>query len=219
MPHLAPSVPPLNHPSIITQPKPPKTQNTKQTKNQTTPQKTKITSDVRFASLPLCAESQRALSEGLRYEFCTKVQAMSLPACLSGTDVVCKAKTGSGKTIAFLLPAIESIKANPSRPRNSVACLVISPTRELAAQIAAEAAKLVQFHRPALSVQCVVGGTNMKSEASKMAAHAPDILVATPGRLIDHLKNGGLAPALQAAGGLQTLVFDEADQLLDMGFR
>lgn len=173
---------------------------------------------MRFASLPLCAESQRALAEGLRYEYCTKVQAMSLPACLSGSDVVCKAKTGSGKTIAFLLPAIERIKAQ-KRPPRTVACLVISPTRELAAQIAAEAAKLVQFQRPPIVVQCVVGGTNMKSEASKMSARAPDILVATPGRLIDHLKNGALAPALQTPGGLQTLVFDEADQLLDMGFR
>lgn len=174
---------------------------------------------MRFASLPLCAESQRALAEGLRYEFCTKVQAMSLPACLSGSDVVCKAKTGSGKTIAFLLPAIERIKAQ-RRPANTVACLVISPTRELAAQIAAEAARLVQFQtRPHVTVQVVVGGTNMKSEASKLAARVPDILVATPGRLIDHLRNGQLAPALQAPGGLQTLVFDEADQLLDMGFR
>jgi ATP-dependent RNA helicase MSS116 len=158
------------------------------------------------------------LAEGLRYEFCTKVQAMSLPACLSGQDVVCKAKTGSGKTIAFLLPAIERIKNQP-RPRGSVACLVISPTRELAAQIATEAQKLVQFQKPPLNVQVVVGGTNMKSEASKLSARVPDILVATPGRLIDHLRNGALAPALQAAGGLQTLVFDEADQLLDMGFR
>jgi ATP-dependent RNA helicase MSS116, mitochondrial len=173
---------------------------------------------VRFASLPLCPESQRALAEGLRYEYCTKVQAMSLPACLSGSDVVCKAKTGSGKTIAFLLPAIERIRAQ-QRPRGTVACLVISPTRELAAQIAAEAAKLVQFQRPPMTVQVVVGGTNMKSEASRLASRVPDILVATPGRLIDHLKNGGLAPALQASGGLQTLVFDEADQLLDMGFR
>jgi ATP-dependent RNA helicase MSS116 len=175
---------------------------------------------VRFASLPLCAESQRALAEGLRYEHCTKVQAMSLPACLSGVDVVCKAKTGSGKTIAFLLPAIERIRAaGARRPPRTVACLVISPTRELAAQIAAEAAKLAQFHRPPLSVQVVVGGTNVKSEAAKLSARAPDILVATPGRLIDHLRNGALAPALQAPGGLQTLVFDEADQLLDMGFR
>jgi ATP-dependent RNA helicase MSS116 len=174
---------------------------------------------VRFSSLPLCPESQRALAEGLRYEFCTKVQAMSLPACLSGSDVVCKAKTGSGKTIAFLLPAIERIRAQ-QRPRGTVACLVISPTRELAAQIAAEATKLIAFQRnPPMTVQVVVGGTNMKSEASRMAARMPDILVATPGRLIDHLRNGALAPALQAAGGLQTLVFDEADQLLDMGFR
>jgi ATP-dependent RNA helicase MSS116 len=87
----------------------------------------------------------RALAE-MQYETCTKVQAASLPVCLSGVDVVCKAKTGTGKTLAFLIPAIERLKQRQRPARGTVSILVMSPTRELAYQIAAEAEELARHH-------------------------------------------------------------------------
>ncbi|KAL3162374.1 hypothetical protein ABBQ32_010052 [Trebouxia sp. C0010 RCD-2024] len=167
--------------------------------------------DVHFADLAICSATKRALSELLKYDLCTTVQAQSIPPSLQGIDLVCKAKTGTGKTIAFLIPALEQMKATPS---GKISALIISPTRELASQIAVEAQALGKFHN--ITVQCVVGGTNMDSEIKRMKRTPPHILVATPGRLVDHLQNQG---ASQFMSKLDTLVFDEADRLLDMGFR
>ena len=88
----------------------------------------------------------RAVAEIMGYESCTKVQADAIPAMLAGEDGVCKAKTGTGKTLAFLIPAIDSILHNPPPP-GSVGVLVISPARELAMQIEAEAKQLTRFHK------------------------------------------------------------------------
>jgi len=134
---------------------------------------------------------------------------------LSGCDVIAKAKTGTGKTIAFLLPIIERIAA-ATAPPNSVLALVISPTRELASQIRAECELLISFHKPRLTSFVVVGGTNIKSDLSALRSHPPTVLVATPGRLNDLLHNHGMQPLFH---NLYNLVFDEADQLLEMGFR
>ena len=127
---------------------------------------------------------------------------------------------GHGKTLAFLIPGLERIFREPP-PRGHVGLLVVSPTRELAQQTADEAKALVRFaHAPGggpVRVQVVVGGTNMNREASEFRQTPPAVLVATPGRLNDHLENTReLAPL---CGALRALVFDEADQLLDMGFR
>ncbi|KAI9342282.1 P-loop containing nucleoside triphosphate hydrolase protein, partial [Obelidium mucronatum] len=134
-----------------------------------------------------------------------------------------QAKTGTGKTLGFLIPSIERVyraaySTNPPNlPHpNSVSILVISPTRELAQQIAVEAEQLVRFLP--LQVQCVIGGTNMSSEAKKLNAvdKRVDILIATPGRLKDHLENSNLKAGCL---NLQVLIFDEADRLLDEGFK
>lgn len=167
--------------------------------------------DVHFADLEICSATKRALAEVLQYDLCTTVQAQSVPACLGGVDMVCKAKTGTGKTLAFLIPALERMSG---RTAGKISALIISPTRELASQIAVEAEALGRFHN--VTVQCVVGGTNIESEIKKMKRATPHILVATPGRLVDHLQN---RDAAQFMGKLDTLVFDEADRLLDMGFR
>ncbi|CAL8464262.1 g3797 [Coccomyxa elongata] len=167
-----------------------------------------------FASFNLSDGTQRAITEVMGYTNCTSVQAETLPATLRGMDVVVKAKTGTGKTLAFLIPGIERMLKEPAG-RGKVAMLVISPTRELAAQIAEEAKQLVRHHK--LGVQVMFGGTNMNKDINDLQRRAPDVLVATPGRLLDHLQNTEtLRPLLS---NLRMLVLDEADRLLDMGFR
>ena len=208
-----------------------------------------------FATLAISPDQLRAIHDVLGYKTMTKVQEMSIPVALKGADVLAKAKTGTGKTLAFLIPAIELCLRVPlDQRRGSTTVLAISPTRELASQIEAEAKQLTSFLRDSfsLSLQCVFGGTNVKTDLARFraAGGAPDILVATPGRLIDHLENNGLASSLafnnsnssssssssssSAAaaaggrgqrktytygGGLRCLILDEADQLLEMGFR
>jgi len=166
----------------------------------------------RFDHLPLHADTIRGIHEVLGYSTMTKVQHMSLPVLMQGKDVMAKAKTGTGKTLAFLIPAFEVLLH--SNRSYGVSILVISPTRELAQQILDEAEALTRFHKIALQV--VFGGTNIQTDLKKIAKQCPALLVATPGRLNDLLENHGLRQHLAA---LQTLVFDEADQLLEMGFR
>ncbi|CAM9673398.1 unnamed protein product, partial [Ascophyllum nodosum] len=171
--------------------------------------------DARFADQPLCSPTKRALAEVLRYETMTKVQQGAIPPALAGNDLLAKAKTGTGKTLAFLLPAVEGVARTPRSRRQGISVLIVSPTRELAQQIADEAKQVLTFHD--IGLLCVVGGTNIKADIRGFRANPPpDILVATPGRLNDHLENHGLAPSMQS---LAFLVFDEADQLLEMGFR
>ena len=170
----------------------------------------------RFDELPIDRLTLRAIAEVLKYELMTAVQSQTLPVVLAGHDVIAKAKTGTGKTIAFLLPTIERLAraGKPSAP--SVRALAISPTRELASQIRDEAETLLTFHKPRLSSLVVFGGTNVLSDKRKLTSSPPSVLVATPGRLNDLLYNHGMQPLF---AGLQTLIFDEADQLLEMGFR
>lgn len=128
----------------------------------------------------------RALHEVMQYQFMTQVQLASLPPILRGTDVLARAKTGTGKTVAFLLPAIEVLLKNPPASRSAISVLILSPTRELAAQILAEAKQLLTFH--SFKTLCIFGGTNIKQDHRALAGQV-DFLVATPGRLQDHLQN------------------------------
>lgn len=135
----------------------------------------------------------------------TSVQQSSLTYILKGVDCLAKAKTGTGKTLGFLIPTVEAI-LTIKQEGNPVCALVISPTRELASQIASEAAALTTFHN--MNIVCVVGGTNIKSDINKLKKRV-DILIGTPGRLIDHLKNTvGFANRFQ---NLKVLILDEAD--------
>ncbi|XP_072984090.1 DEAD-box ATP-dependent RNA helicase 31-like [Typha latifolia] len=154
------------------------------------------------------------------YERMTVVQEATLPLILKGKDVLAKARTGTGKTVAFLLPAIEVVTKLPpidcDQRRPPINVLVVCPTRELADQAAAEAGKLLKFH-PSIGVQLVIGGTRLALEQKRMQTNPCQILVATPGRLKDHIENTpGFATRLM---GVKVLVLDEADRLLDMGFR
>ena len=167
----------------------------------------------RFADLTINPLTKKAIAEVLRYETMTLVQQQSLPVALSGVDVLAKAKTGTGKTLSFLLPALEAALRPPSGgPRIKI--LIVSPTRELASQIYEEGQMVCKFHS-GFKLMCIYGGTNMNKDINGFKA-PPDLLVATPGRLNDHLQNSGLDRMML---GLRVLILDEADQLLDMGFR
>ncbi|KAJ7531792.1 hypothetical protein O6H91_14G058700 [Diphasiastrum complanatum] len=176
-------------------------------------------SQSRFDGFKLSALSIRALHEVLGYETMTIVQEATLPIILQGKDVLAKAKTGTGKTIAFLLPAIEKVlqgSGNSLARQKPIEVLVICPARELAMQAASEATTLMKYHK-GLGVQVVIGGTSMPAESTKFKTLPCQVLVATPGRLLDHMeKTPEFANRLK---GLKVLVLDEADRLLDMGFR
>lgn len=126
-------------------------------------------------------------------------------------NLVGAAKTGSGKTLAFLIPAIELVVQLKFAPRNGTGVIIISPTRELAMQIFGVLKDLMKYHSQTYGL--IMGGTNRKVEADKLATGI-NILVATPGRLLDHLQN----TKYFVFKNLQCLVIDEADRILEVGF-
>ncbi|KAJ2709088.1 hypothetical protein H4R19_004426 [Coemansia spiralis] len=163
----------------------------------------------------------KAIKQVLRFETATPVQHQLLSRMPIEGDIMVKAKTGTGKTAAFLVPAIEAIlreyEADPSRTqkRHKIGCVIVSPSRELAQQIASEAAKLTRFHR--LGVVTLVGGESSRGQLRDLASRNADIVVGTPGRLNDFFTN---QPSFQEqVAGTKLLILDEADMLLDMGFR
>jgi ATP-dependent RNA helicase RhlE len=135
------------------------------------------------------------------------LQQEAITAALEGRDVLGCAATGSGKTAAFLLPTIHHLLANPGRGTRA---LVLAPTRELACQIRDEAESFA--HGTKLRTAVIVGGLGMRPQEQALRAGV-DIVVATPGRLLDHLRQGSAR-----LGGVEHLVLDEADRMLDMGF-
>ncbi|XP_021748836.1 DEAD-box ATP-dependent RNA helicase 31-like [Chenopodium quinoa] len=176
-------------------------------------------SETRFDQCSISPLSLKAIKD-VGYEKMTMVQAATLPVILKGKDVMAKAKTGTGKTVAFLLPSIETVLKTPPAGRDQkkppILVLVICPTRELATQAAKEAKTLLKYH-PSIGAQVVIGGTRLSLEQKHTQTNPCQILVATPGRLIDHMENtAGFATRLR---GVKILVLDEADHLLDMGFR
>lgn len=176
-------------------------------------------SETRFDQCSVSPLSLKGIKDA-GYEKMTVVQEATLPVILKGKDVLAKARTGTGKTVAFLLPSIEVVVKSPPIGRDQkwppILVLVICPTRELASQAAAEANILLKYH-PSIGVQVVIGGTRLALEQKRMQANPCQILVATPGRLRDHIENtAGFATRLM---GVKVLVLDEADHLLDMGFR
>ncbi|KAL8911909.1 MAG: hypothetical protein Q9171_002993 [Xanthocarpia ochracea] len=156
-----------------------------------------------------------AALSGMKFETMSPVQEKvmaTLPEM--GSDCLVQAKTGTGKTIAFLLPAIQNTLRN--RPsKGLVSILVLSPTRELALQIAAEAKLLVSKLKPTLEVHTAFGGTAKASNLSKFKNGDPKILIATPGRLNDYLGEEDVAARFR---WIRSLILDEADRMLDQGF-
>jgi len=166
--------------------------------------------------------SKRALVQDMGLQTMTEVQAKTFPAILAGKDVLARARTGTGKTLAFLVPAVERIISNPTYlPGRTVSCLVVVPTRELAIQIGEEAEKLL-LHHSDLSAQVMYGGTRMAKDMNALNKRLPAILVATPGRLLDHLQETNVRGRKfndDIMANTDMVVLDEIDRLLDMGFR
>lgn len=169
-----------------------------------------IMSTSEFTSLDLTDLTRQAI-EGMGHTYMTEVQARTIPHLMAGKDLLGAAKTGSGKTLAFLIPAVELLYRTKFKPRNGTGVLVISPTRELAMQIYSVARDLLQRHSQTHGL--VMGGANRRAEAEKLVKGV-NLLVATPGRLLDHLQNTkGFV-----FHNLAVLVMDEADRILEIGF-
>ncbi|CAK7900893.1 ATP-dependent RNA helicase Has1p [[Candida] anglica] len=163
-----------------------------------------------FADVGLSEPTLRAIKD-MGFTKMTKVQAKTIPPLLAGRDVLGAAKTGSGKTLAFLIPAIEMLYSLKFKPRNGTGVIVVSPTRELALQIFGVARELMAHHSQTFGI--VIGGANRRQEAEKLAKGV-NLLIATPGRLLDHLQN---TPGF-IFKNLKALVIDEADRILEIGF-
>lgn len=163
-----------------------------------------------FGDLNLSEKTMRALVD-MKFERMTEIQQRGIPPLLAGRDVLGAAKTGSGKTLAFLIPAVEVLSALRYKPRNGTGVIVVSPTRELALQIFGVARELMAHHSQTYGI--VIGGANRRAEVEKLSKGI-NLLIATPGRLLDHLQNteGFVFKNVKA------LVIDEADRILEVGF-
>ncbi|GAW15004.1 ATP-dependent RNA helicase HAS1 [Xylariales sp. No.14919] len=165
----------------------------------------------KFTELNLSERTLKAIQEEMKFETMTPIQRRAVPPLLAGRDVLGAAKTGSGKTLAFLIPAIEMLHSLRFKPRNGTGVIIVSPTRELALQIFQVATELMKHHSQTYGI--VIGGANRRAEADKLGKGI-NLLVATPGRLLDHLQNTqGFVYK-----NLRTLVIDEADRILEVGF-
>ncbi|HJV28225.1 MAG TPA: ATP-dependent RNA helicase DbpA [Aromatoleum sp.] len=159
-----------------------------------------------FSELPLSPALQATLQQ-LEYRTMTPIQAASLPLALAGHDLIAQAKTGSGKTAAFALALLTNL--NPRR--FAVQAMVLCPTRELADQVTQEIRRLARS-ADNIKILSLCGGTTMRPQRASLE-HGAHIVVGTPGRIMDHLDRGSLR-----LDALNTLVLDEADRMLDMGF-
>jgi ATP-independent RNA helicase DbpA len=172
----------------------------------TTPSRGAPFSGPAFATLPL-ADPVLGNLQRLGYEHMTPIQAAALPLALAGKDLIAQAKTGSGKTAAFTLPLL----ANLNPRRFAVQALVLCPTRELAEQVSQEVRRLARAEDN-IKVLTLCGGVTMRAQLASLG-HGAHVVVGTPGRVLDHLGRESLA-----LDALNTLVLDEADRMLDMGF-
>ncbi|MCC2546337.1 DEAD/DEAH box helicase [Hymenobacter sp. BT175] len=162
---------------------------------------------VKFEELNLSEEMMRAISD-LGYEEASPIQTAAIPALLAGHDVIGQAQTGTGKTAAFGIPAIEGIDTN----NRAVQVLVLCPTRELAVQVSGEIQKLGKYKR-GLAVVPIYGGQSYDRQFQALE-RGVQIVIGTPGRVMDHLERGTLK-----LDQVKKIILDEADEMLDMGFR
>ncbi len=164
--------------------------------------------NVTFAELGLDPKIQKALDE-MGYEKPTPIQAGAIPAALQGRDVLGIAQTGTGKTGAFTLPTVHKLAKGRARARMP-RCLIVCPTRELAAQVAENVELYGKYLK--LEMALLIGGVSFAEQDSKLN-RGVDVLIATPGRLLDQFDRGKVLLT-----GVQTLIVDEADRMMDMGF-
>ncbi|KAL4859874.1 ATP-dependent RNA helicase has1 [Chlorella vulgaris] len=163
-----------------------------------------------FDQLDLTEQTKKAIQD-MEFAYMTEVQARTIPQLLLGRDVLGAAKTGSGKTLAFLIPCVELLYRAKFMPRNGTGAIVILPTRELSLQIYNVTRDVMKHHTQTHGL--VMGGANRRTEAEKLVKGV-NLLVSTPGRLLDHLQNTkGFVYR-----NLACLVIDEADRILEIGF-
>src|SRR5665213_501643 len=169
-------------------------------------------SSLTYQSLPL----SDSVMQGIRdagFTYCTPIQAQTLPAALQGRDIAGQAQTGTGKTAAFLVALFQSLLSKPAPPGRhaaSIRALVVAPTRELAVQIHKDAAVLGKH--TGLKMAVVFGGTDYEKQR-QIVADGVDVLIGTPGRIIDYFKQH-----IFDLRHVQVLVLDEADRMFDLGF-
>jgi ATP-dependent RNA helicase RhlE len=161
-----------------------------------------------FTELNLSQSLQKAI-RAMGYEEMTPIQAQAIPPGLQGHDVIGCAQTGTGKTVAFLLPALERLLEDPGKTKNP-RVVALAPTRELVIQVTEQARKLAAG--TSLRIVAVYGGARIRGQTDKLRRGA-DVVIATPGRLLDHMRRKNID-----FKDLQVLVLDEADRMLDMGF-
>jgi len=169
-------------------------------------------SNLAFTSLPLHPSVMQGIVDA-GFTWCTPIQAQTLPAALTGRDIAGQAQTGTGKTAAFLVALYQSLlekRAAPSRAVTSVRALVVAPTRELAVQIHKDALGIGRH--TGISIGVVYGGVDYDKQRRQLA-DGVEILIGTPGRIIDYLKQG-----IYDLRHAQVLVLDEADRMFDLGF-
>ncbi|KAI0815739.1 ATP-dependent RNA helicase DBP4 [Xylaria sp. FL0064] len=170
----------------------------------------KTADTTKFSNLPLSSPTASGI-EASHFQTPTDIQARAIPAALQGRDILGAAKTGSGKTIAFLVPVLEKLYRARWTEYDGLGALIISPTRELAVQTFQVLTKIGRYH--SFSAGLVIGGKSLKEEAERLGRMS--ILVCTPGRMLQHLDS---TSGLQV-DNLQILVLDEADRIMDMGFK
>ena len=162
---------------------------------------------MQFSALAIRPEILRA-TETMGYTDMTEIQQKAIPLMLEGHDMIAKAPTGTGKTVAFGIPILEKVAEAPAGAPRAV---ILSPTRELAQQIAGDLQNLAQY-LPGIRVVCVYGGAGMEKQQRALKAGC-QIVVATPGRLMDHHRHHAID-----LSHVETIVLDEADEMLNMGF-
>jgi len=169
--------------------------------------------ETRFHDLGLRDELMHAIAD-LGFKYCTPIQAAVMPHTLQGHDAIGKAQTGTGKTAAFLVTIFNDMLCHPMEGERFVGeprALVIAPTRELVMQIAADAADLAKYTN--LQVVTLIGGMDYQKQLNRLHNEVVDLVVATPGRLLDFMSRRDLY-----LDHIETLVLDEGDRMLDMGF-
>ena len=164
----------------------------------------------KFKDMPLSEATQRGLADA-RFKELTAIQRATIPHALAGRDILGAAKTGSGKTLAFIIPTLEALYRAKWGRQDGIGGLVIAPTRELATQIFQQLVAAGKHH--SLSAGLLIGGKNVKEE--KDTVNRMNLLVCTPGRLLQHMDETPMFDCVS----LKVLVLDEADRILDLGFR
>ncbi|MBI2411188.1 MAG: DEAD/DEAH box helicase [Candidatus Kerfeldbacteria bacterium] len=160
-----------------------------------------------FSELPLSKELQKAISE-MGFEEASPIQTQTIPLLLEGSDIIGQAQTGTGKTAAFAIPVIEKIDL----AQKAIQAVILCPTRELAIQVSEEFQKLLKYTRGVFVVP-IYGGQPIQRQMQSLR-QKPQIIIATPGRMMDHIERKSIS-----LGDVKIIVLDEADEMLNMGFR